>query len=86
MSGLVFCVGCSRAGHVVANCPDAAKVDVSSEEEDLAAVAMSDGKGLQHVSVDGGKGPQHVSGAQSQSSLRPEDIVGEQQRRTHDQD
>ena len=50
-------------------------MDVSSDAEDLAAVAMSDGKGLQHV-----------SGARSKSSLRPEDIDGGQQlTESHDQ-
>ena len=49
MSGLVFCVGCSEAEHIV-GCPVAAVMDIRcSGEEDL--VAISDDEGLQESSL-----------------------------------
>ena len=52
LGGTVFCVGCSRARHVIANCPYAIKVvDVSSGKEDLGAVAIGDDEGLQLSSL-----------------------------------
>ena len=51
LSGLVFCAGCSEAEHVVGNCPVAKVVNISSGEEDLVAVAISDDEGLQESSL-----------------------------------
>ena len=50
VSGLVFCVGCSEAEHIV-GCPVAAVVDISCGEEDRVAVAISNDEGLQESGV-----------------------------------